>query len=290
MSNESYETIMKQIKQSIPSEEPPYVEFSDKGWELTKVKVPAAVGYFSWGPVTNDEPLWVLKRDGRVWMSDSPKELESMKYAIHRAKGTVVIGGLGMGWVAWKCALKDSVDRVIVIERDRDLIEVFPTMINNNDIPFTIHEADIFDVTLNDLGVNQIDFMFIDIWPSFGMESIPHETKTIWENIPAKEVNYWGQEIDISFYGLERHLRKEGTGDKINFLSLESSFLNREMGEPVQSVIDKVPKNCVQEYAESVKLPLSGIDETGYVELCAVIMMNSVIETSNMNLRLRLGF
>lgn len=290
MSNESYETIMKQIKQSIPSEEPPYVEFSDKGWELTKVKVPAAVGYFSWGPVTNDEPLWVLKRDGRVWMSDSPKELESMKYAIHRAKGTVVIGGLGMGWVAWKCALKDSVDRVIVIERDRDLIEVFPTMINNNDIPFTIHEADIFDVTLNDLGVNQIDFMFIDIWPSFGMESIPHETKTIWENIPAKEVNYWGQEIDISFYGLEQHLRKEGTGDKINFLSLESSFLNREMGEPVQGVIDKVPKNCVQEYAESVKLPLSGIDETGYVELCAVIMMNSVIETSNMNLRLRLGF
>tara|TARA_X000001036_G_C20507979_1_gene736776 strand:- start:346 stop:987 length:642 start_codon:yes stop_codon:yes gene_type:complete len=213
-----------------------------------------------------------------------------MKYAIHRAKGTVVIGGLGMGWVAWKCALKDSVDRVIVIERDRDLIEVFPTMINNNDIPFTIHEADIFDVTLNDLGVNQIDFMFIDIWPSFGMESIPHETKTIWENIPAKEVNYWGQEIDISFYGLEQHLRKEGTGDKINFLSLESSFLNREMGEPVQGVIDKVPKNCVQEYAESVKLPLSGIDETGYVELCAVIMMNSVIETSNMNLRLRLGF
>ena len=208
MSNESYETIMKQIKQSIPSEEPPYVEFSDKGWELTKVKVPAAVGYLSWGPVTNDKPLWVLKRDGKVWMSDSPKELESMKYAIHRAKGTVVIGGLGMGWVAWKCALKDSVDRVIVIEKDRDLIEVFPTMINNNDIPFTIHEADIFDVTLNDLGVNQVDFMFIDIWPSFGMESIPHETKTIWENIPAKEVNYWGQEIDISYYGLDQHLRK----------------------------------------------------------------------------------
>ena len=290
MSNESYETIMKQIKQSIPSEEPPYVEFSDKGWELTKVKVPAAVGYLSWGPVTNDKPLWVLKRDGKVWMSDSPKELESMKYAIHRAKGTVVIGGLGMGWVAWKCALKDSVDRVIVIEKDRDLIEVFPTMINNNDIPFTIHEADIFDVTLNDLGVNQVDFMFIDIWPSFGMESIPHETKTIWENIPAKEVNYWGQEIDISYYGLDQHLRKEGTRDKIDFLSLESSFLNRKMDEHFQGVIDKVPKNSVQEYAESVELPLSGIDKTGYVELCAVVMMNSVIETSNMNLRLYHGF
>ena len=74
---------------------------------------------------------------------------------------------------------------------------------------------------------------------------------------------------------MDQHLRKEGTRDKIDFLSLESSFLNRKMDEHFQGVIDKVPKNSVQEYAESVELPLSGIDKklcgtlcSGYDELC----------------------
>ena len=284
---ERYNELTTKIKESIPSEEPPYVEFTANGWELTKVIVPAAVGYFSWGPISLDEPVWVLKRDGQVWMSNSPRELESMEYAIYRAKGTVIIGGLGMGWVAWKCALKDSVNKVIVIENDAKLIEMFPRMVNGKKIPFTIHEGDIFDTGLDDLEVDEVDFMFLDIWPEISADCIPVESKRIWKNIPAKEVNYWGQETDIGFRGFEKNIY--GEGGKIDLPHLVNAWLGIKKNRHFQNVLDKMQQQCVDEYIESVNVPLSGEDETGYAALCAVVMANSIMEKVGMNDSLYLG-
>jgi len=286
---EGYNKITTEIKKSIPSEEPPYVEFSDNGWELTKVEVPAAIGYFSWGPISLDEPLWVLTRDEQVWMSNSPRELESMEYAIYRAKGTVIIGGLGMGWVAWKCAMKDSVDKVIVIENDTDLIEIFPTMINGENMPFTIYEGNVFDVRLDDLEVDKVDFMFLDIWPAIGADTIPGESKEIWKNIPAKEVNYWGQESDIGWYGFQQDAIDEDGTEKIQISSLISSCLESKEDHHFQNVLDKVQQKYVKEYIESVGLPLSGVGEKGYPALCAIVMTNSIMEVMKVNDKLYLG-
>ena len=279
---------MKQIKESIPSEEPPYREFSDTSWELTRVEVPAAIGYFSWGPVRTEEPLWVLNRDGRVWMSNSPRELESMEYAIYRAKGTVVIGGLGMGWVAWKCALKDSVDEVIVIEKDEELIDMFPKMVGDAEIPFTIHQGDIFDVRLNDLGVGNVDFMFLDIWPVIGTETTLAEARKIHMGIPADELNYWGQESDIGMFSLENGPLL-GDNDKFDMMALMSSVLSNERDEMFKKALNVVGKEVVNDFIDSIDLPLSGRDEDGYAGLCSVVTANSMMEFMNANTILRLA-
>ena len=53
---------------------------------------------------------------GNVWMSLTPNEMISQRDGIEAAKGTVVIGGLGLGWFLRKVCEKESVDRVIVVD------------------------------------------------------------------------------------------------------------------------------------------------------------------------------
>tara|TARA_Y100000004_G_scaffold197250_1_gene270663 strand:- start:10275 stop:11186 length:912 start_codon:yes stop_codon:yes gene_type:complete len=285
---DGYNTIMKKIKASIPSEEPPYEEFSDASWELSRQEVPAAIGYFSWGPVQIEEPLWVLCRNGQVWMSNSPRELESMQYAIYRAKGTVVIGGLGMGWVAWKCALKDSVDEVIVIEKDEELIEMFPKMIGGAEPPFTIHQGDIFDVRMSDLGVEDVDFMFLDIWAVIGTDTTLPEARKIHVSIPAKELNYWGQESDIGMFSLENGPLLTDD-EKLDLMSLMSSVLSNEKDDNFKKALSRVGTDVVNKFIDSVELPLSGRDEDGYGGLCSIVTANSMMEFMNANTLLRLA-
>ncbi|MDB5390986.1 MAG: hypothetical protein JWM11_6632 [Planctomycetaceae bacterium] len=66
--------------------------------------------------------------DGRtlaVWMSLTPMEVLTLREGISLAKGTVVIGGLGMGYLLRKVCEKPNVHRVIVVEQSRELLNWF---------------------------------------------------------------------------------------------------------------------------------------------------------------------
>ena len=139
----------------------------------------------------------------------------------------------------------------------------------------------------DDLEVDEVDFMFLDIWPEISADCIPVESKRIWKNIPAKEVNYWGQETDIGFRGFEKNIY--GEGGKIDLPHLVNAWLGIKKNRHFQNVLDKMQQQCVDEYIESVNVPLSGEDETGYAALCAVVMANSIMEKVGMNDSLYLG-
>lgn len=60
---------------------------------------------------------------GAVWMSLTPLEMLSQRSGIKRAKGKVLVGGLGMGWFLRKVCEKPEVEEVIVVEISKDLLD-----------------------------------------------------------------------------------------------------------------------------------------------------------------------
>ena len=56
-------------------------------------------------------------------MSMTPAEMLTQRGGVQAAEGTVVIGGLGLGWLLRKVCEKPSVERVIVVEKSQELLD-----------------------------------------------------------------------------------------------------------------------------------------------------------------------
>ena len=57
------------------------------------------------------------------WMSITPHEMITQRPGIQRASGTVMVGGLGLGWFLRKVHDKPDVERVILVERCQELLD-----------------------------------------------------------------------------------------------------------------------------------------------------------------------
>ena len=99
-------------------------------------------------------------------MSDTPAEISDHLSFIYRAKGRVLINGLGLGMCAQAALRKPEVQRVTVIEKSADVIAlVAPHYRERFDDRFTVIEADAltwtppkgarYDVVWNDIWANQ---------------------------------------------------------------------------------------------------------------------------------------
>lgn len=104
-----------------------------------------------------------LLEEGGVWMTDQPEELQQIAEAIVEAKpkGSVLIGGLGLGILATVVAQLPGVDRVVVVEQSPDVIKLCSPRLSN----VAVVEADI-DAYL--LGCNRtrtsFDTHMLDTW------------------------------------------------------------------------------------------------------------------------------
>lgn len=101
-----------------------------------------------------------------VWMSLTPMEVFTLREGISLAKGTVVIGGLGMGYLLRKVCEKATVERVIVVEQSRELLDWFGAKL-------CATHAKVTDVICGDafdqLGKFDSSTRYLfDIWPQYG--------------------------------------------------------------------------------------------------------------------------
>lgn len=130
------------------------------------------------GDIVFDGPV-VIPRinscvDGRwaknPWMSLTPQEILTMRVGTRFAKGTVIIGGLGMGHQLQKVCERKQVKEVIVVERDQELIDwVAPRLeLNGKDVEFVCGDA-------NELipGM-EANAALIDIYPYYGWNTFRH--------------------------------------------------------------------------------------------------------------------
>lgn len=82
------------------------------------------LGYF------NDNYSYItLLEDESIWMLITPHEINTMKEAVDEAYGKVITFGLGLGYYAYMCSLKENVESVTIIEKDKKIIELFKEFI-----------------------------------------------------------------------------------------------------------------------------------------------------------------
>lgn len=108
-----------------------------------------------------------LLEDGRLWMSVTPNEVNTMAAPVAEARGRVLAFGLGLGYFAYMAAEKEEVASVTVVEQNPDVIALFtaqllPRFPNRHKL--RIVQDDAFTFAAAHYPEHAYDFCFTDLW------------------------------------------------------------------------------------------------------------------------------
>lgn len=123
----------------------------------------------------------------RVWMSYTPMECLSQRAGLKMAKGKVLIGGLGMGWLANRVAAKKQVTEVVVVDRDADIIRLAaPCCLSPKT---TVVRGDVW----KEVDDYDDDWTFLfDVWPGYGSNKDKPEMLRFKQQRPRAKWWAWG--------------------------------------------------------------------------------------------------
>lgn len=115
----------------------------------------------------DEEATWYCLRSEEhgTWMTTKLQEIAQMVEPLKRLRGKVLIGGLGLGIVAWLAAQRREVKAVEVIEIEQDVIDLALPFISHPKI--TVSRDDIFRVC-DDIAAGDYDAAFLDVWQGTG--------------------------------------------------------------------------------------------------------------------------
>jgi hypothetical protein len=187
---------------------PPFQPMEHGHWALMKDgRIGRVRGYFTPGYQDMKEN-WILvdKSTGTTWMSITPMELESQSHHAFAAHGNVLIGGLGMGVLAYNVAQKPEVRTVTVIERDASIIAMLKVVAEAWPDAWwskvTIILGDAFDTPMR----NAFDVALFDIWPMVGDTNLrPDLQRLKWIHM-AGQWAAWGLEMDFVSWLAEKNI------------------------------------------------------------------------------------
>jgi len=189
---------------------PPYRAIEHRGWRIRTVLLAAEIGY--WGNPLPMRPISQLTGPGGgagtdTWMSTSAFEIESQLVGLMAVRGTCVVFGFGMGWITVNTALKPEVDRVIVVERDpevlalADLSGVFDGLSSEMRDKIELVEAD----ALSWRPAGPVTTLQADIWPNMYEHSVLADVRRMQANVGAEQVYFWGQEAEFVRQAMAHH-------------------------------------------------------------------------------------
>jgi hypothetical protein len=170
-------------------------------WRVRVMQQPAVRGY--WGTVYRVAGTVMLTGPSRgnaeVWMSMTPMEVESQEIGIAAAHGHTVVLGLGMGWATANIALNPAVERVTVVERDRDIVALVDVLGIFAQLPDAArHKIDIVvDDALTWRPATPVDSLQADIWLNVVEPQKWNDVRRMCENIRPASLYFWGQEMEL---------------------------------------------------------------------------------------------
>lgn len=101
-----------------------------------------------------------------IWMCITPNEMNTMSSHIDAANGNVITFGLGLGYYAYMCSLKQNVKHITIIEKDDNIINLFLTHIlpqfEYKEKIEVIH-MDAFDF-MKENYLSEYNYAFFDLW------------------------------------------------------------------------------------------------------------------------------
>jgi len=117
-------------------------------------------------PLDRDYLVHALLEDEQRWMSDCPQEIESQREQLKRFKGTVLVGGLGLGYAALTLDQNPNVKEVVVVERQQAVIDlVWSYLPLTKAVPI---KADLFQYLKDIQGKRRFDYAYYDVWGPTG--------------------------------------------------------------------------------------------------------------------------
>lgn len=147
-------------------------------------------------------------------MSIIPHEINTMKEGIKKINGNVVIYGLGLGYFIYLLSLKEEVNKIIVIEKDKEIINIFKEYIfklfNKNsqnkiivkeDDAFKFNETKLMNNKYIDKDINIIiNYAYIDIYHN-PLDALPSYIRFIQNEYKNNEITYfyWIEESIICY-------------------------------------------------------------------------------------------
>lgn len=104
---------------------------------------------------------------GEIMMSDTEMEKASNREFVRKAKGDVLIAGLGIGLIIKPIVDKPEVTSIIVVEKYPDVIKLVSPHVQHPKL--SIANADIFELKTK----QQFDTIYFDIWPTITTDNLP---------------------------------------------------------------------------------------------------------------------
>lgn len=142
-------------------------------------------------------------QNGREWMTLMPNETATLENALSRCFGNVVTYGLGLGYFAYMASRKDNVNKVTVVEKDKNVIDLF----TNHLLPLfpdkdkiNIVREDAFYHAEHILPASDTDYVLADIWHDAG-DGLPLylRFRVSAQKTPNILWDYWLEETIISY-------------------------------------------------------------------------------------------
>lgn len=140
----------------------PYQLFAYDDIKINGYKEYSQIGYFD-----HKFSYLALTEGNNVWMSLNPNEIETMKPYIAKGKGNVLVLGLGMGYVPFMLSNKDDVKSITIIEKDKEIISLFNSLIYpafTHKEKIKIIEGDAVKYLQNSEKKSSFDYIFADLW------------------------------------------------------------------------------------------------------------------------------
>lgn len=135
---------------------------------ITLSKIQASMETFSSRIYTAPGRYARLTVGGRTMMSNSSNEKRTCAIAVQKASGRVLVAGLGIGMILFPMARKLEVDRITVIEKSPDVIELVAPFVKHRKIE--VIEADIFDWVPE--RTRKWNTIWFDIWPEVNTDNL----------------------------------------------------------------------------------------------------------------------
>ncbi len=134
-----------------------------------------------------------VRENGRVWMTVTPNEINTMRPCVQKSRGNVLTFGLGLGYYAFHALLRPEVERVTVVERSEEVIRLFEERL----LPFfpkdkelRILRDDAFAFAARPGALQSFDTVFTDLWHDVA-DGLPLYRRMRALEQPGPQYLYW---------------------------------------------------------------------------------------------------
>lgn len=140
-----------------------------------------------------------LKENDTIWMSITPYEINTMEEDISKAKGNVLTLGLGLGYYQYMISNLNSVNKIIIVEKNKEVISlfnkyIFPYFKNKEKIK--IINEDAFNYLSNNH--DNYDLVYFDIHHDEN-EGLKYLLDLINSKIKIKNLSFWIEKSILIF-------------------------------------------------------------------------------------------